>query len=215
MSEPSPNRLSPPLSPPWLGVTIALHLAIFWGLAQFGAIAAPTPLAVLEVSLLPPPPAPTPRSPTVPPKPRPEETRVTPPLKSIPPAAPAESPTAAPTPVAAPPTPTAPPPPAAAAPTVAPLQTPPRFDADYLYNPKPDYPALSRRLNEQGRVLLRVHVTSDGTAGEVQLHASSGSSRLDQSALDTVRRWRFVPARLGREPVSGWVLVPIVFTLKE
>jgi protein TonB len=96
---------------------------------------------------------------------------------------------------------------------VAPTQ--PRFDADYLDNPKPAYPAISRRLNEQGRVMLRVHVAADGSASEVQLHASSGSSRLDQSALDTVRRWKFVPAKLGKDPVTAWVMVPIAFTLKD
>ena len=108
---------------------------------------------------------------------------------------------AAPTPIAAPPAPAAP--------------TPPRFDANYLENPKPPYPALSRKLNEQGRVLLRVNVAADGNATEVQLHTSSGHPRLDDSALATVRRWKFVPARLGQEAVAAWVLVPIAFTLKD
>ena len=63
--------------------------------------------------------------------------------------------------------------------------------------------------------MLRVHVTADGNATEVQLHASSGSSRLDQSALDAVRRWKFVPAKRGPDPVAAWVLVPIAFTLKD
>jgi TonB family protein len=78
-----------------------------------------------------------------------------------------------------------------------------------LDNPKPPYPPLSRRMGEQGRVVLRVHVTPEGAAGEVLLHASSGSPRLDESALATVRRWKFVPARRGAEPVAAWVLVPI------
>jgi protein TonB len=39
--------------------------------------------------------------------------------------------------------------------------------------------------------------------------------RLDDSALATVRRWKFVPARLGHEAVAAWVLVPIAFTLKD
>ncbi len=128
-------------------------------------------------------------------------------------AAPAETPAQAPIAVAPAPTPVPSQAPVAAAPVVVPTQ--PRFDADYLDNPKPAYPAISRRLNEQGRVMLRVHVASDGSASEVQLHASSGSSRLDQSALDTVRRWKFVPAKLGKDPVTAWVLVPIAFTLKD
>lgn len=91
----------------------------------------------------------------------------------------------------------------------------PRFDADYLDNPTPPYPTISRRLGEQGRVMLRVRVGTDGQALDVQLHASSGSARLDLSALETVRRWRFVPARLGTEPIAATVLVPIVFSLKD
>jgi protein TonB len=74
---------------------------------------------------------------------------------------------------------------------------------------------MSRRLSEQGRVLLRVQVEADGRAGDVQLHTSSGSPRLDQSALDTVRRWKFVPARRGQEAIAATVLVPIAFTLKD
>ncbi len=91
----------------------------------------------------------------------------------------------------------------------------PRFDADYLDNPKPPFPAIARRLGEQGRVMLRVRVDAGGQALDVQLHASSGSPRLDQSALETVRRWKFVPARLGNEPVAATVLVPIAFSLKD
>jgi protein TonB len=126
-------------------------------------------------------------------------------------AAPEASP--APSPVVVPPAP-APVPPVAAPP--APVQaTQPRFDADYLDNPKPPYPPLSRRMGEQGRVVLRVHVTPDGAAGEVLLASSSGSPRLDESALATVRRWKFVPARRGTDAVAAWVLIPIAFTLKE
>lgn len=90
---------------------------------------------------------------------------------------------------------------------------PPRFDADYLDNPRPAYPAMSRRLGEEGKVLLRVLVGSEGRAREVQLKEGSGFARLDQAAREAVARWRFVPARKGSEAVEGWVLVPITFSL--
>jgi len=90
----------------------------------------------------------------------------------------------------------------------------PRFDAAYLQNPPPVYPALARRLGEQGRVFLRVLVTATGTAERVELKASSGAHRLDRAALEAVQRWRFVPARQGDQPVSAWVVVPISFTLE-
>lgn len=90
----------------------------------------------------------------------------------------------------------------------------PRFDADYLHNPTPAYPAVARRLGEEGRVLLRVLVSPAGRAERLELQSSSGSTRLDNAALDAVKRWRFVPAHQGSEPVSAWVLVPVSFSLE-
>lgn len=89
-----------------------------------------------------------------------------------------------------------------------------RFSADYLKNPDPVYPPVSRRLREQGMVVLKVRVTADGESEAVLVYRSSGSSRLDDAALAAVRRWRFVPAKRGTEAVESWVLVPIEFELK-
>ncbi len=102
---------------------------------------------------------------------------------------------------------------AAVAPTATPV-IPPHANADYLENPPPAYPPLSRRLGEQGKVMLRVLVNANGMADTVELKSSSGSSRLDEAALATVRRWRFVPARQGEQPVAAWTLIPITFSLK-
>ena len=90
---------------------------------------------------------------------------------------------------------------------------PPRFSADYLQNPAPPYPALARRMHEQGRVLVRVLVSADGIPERIELKASSGFPRLDQSALETIRNWKFVPARQGEQKIAAWVVVPIAFTL--
>lgn len=89
----------------------------------------------------------------------------------------------------------------------------PVFDADYLNNPSPAYPPLSRRMREQGVVYLRVLVSTDGVPDQVELKKSSGSVRLDESALCTVKKWRFVPARRGSQTVAAWVVVPIAFSL--
>lgn len=88
-----------------------------------------------------------------------------------------------------------------------------RFDADYLSNPKLVYPNASRRLGEEGVVHLRVRVSAEGTAERVELKKSSGFTRLDQAARETVARWQFVPARRGRTAVAAWVVVPIIFSL--
>ena len=108
---------------------------------------------------------------------------------------------------------------AAAAPVVAASTQPevaaPRFDADYLDNPAPLYPPLSRKLGETGRVMLHVFVAADGQASKVDIRESSGFERLDRAARDVVQRWRFVPARQGDKAVAAWVLVPISFSLRS
>ncbi len=103
--------------------------------------------------------------------------------------------------------------PVAAEPMAAPKLVAPRFDAAYLSNPPPAYPPLSRRLGEEGKVVLRVFVEPDGQPAQVELRTSSGHARLDEAALGAVRRWRFVPARRGEAAVAAWVLVPLNFTL--
>ena len=96
-----------------------------------------------------------------------------------------------------PPPPPAPPVAASAAPAAVPANTsatPPRVDAAYLQNPKPVYPPLSRRLNEEGKVMLRVRVSVQGLPLSVELAQGSGFDRLDESARQAVNRWRFIPA---------------------
>lgn len=106
--------------------------------------------------------------------------------------------------------------PETAAPMAAPAPvslTPARFDVAYLQNPRPNYPSLSRRLGEEGKVLLRVRVSPQGQPLAVDLERSSNITRLDDAALRAVARWRFVPARRGEESIEASVIVPIVFRL--
>jgi protein TonB len=215
-----------PLRPPAgrgasAAAAISLHLLAAVALISFeptrSAILAAAPIMV--DLLAPPAPAPKLEKPTELPKPKPI-------AKALP--KPAEPqpvltlPADAPSPAVAPPQPPAPPvavpadaapaAPAAAKP-VLPL-TQPIFNADYLDNPAPAYPSLARRSGEQGRVMLRVLVNPAGRADDVQVRASSGSARLDESARATVLRWKFVPAKRGDEPVAAWVLIPITFRLE-
>lgn len=92
---------------------------------------------------------------------------------------------------------------------------PPHTDAAHLDNPVPEYPRLSRRFGEEGRVQLDVHILPDGSVGEIAIRTSSGFPRLDAAALETVRRWRYVPARRGSEPISYWYVQPITFSLER
>ncbi|MGY3901133.1 energy transducer TonB [Aeromonas lusitana] len=82
-----------------------------------------------------------------------------------------------------------------------------------LNNPEPPYPQESRRRGEQGRVVLKVRVTKEGTAESVEVEHSSGFRRLDMIARKTVSRWRFIPAKQNNVAVADWAGVTIIFKL--
>lgn len=95
------------------------------------------------------------------------------------------------------------------------LDAKPEYRADYLNNPRPPYPMVARRMGYQGKVVLNVEVLSDGRAGQVLLQHGSGHEILDNAALQTVKTWRFLPARRLGQPVTQWFLVPIKFSLEN
>ncbi|EHL23704.1 TonB family protein [Acidovorax sp. NO-1] len=90
----------------------------------------------------------------------------------------------------------------------------PSSDAAYLNNPRPSYPAISKRMGEQGKVVLRVLIGTDGLPQKVEVSTSSGFDRLDRQAQDAVMRWRFVPGKRNGVPEAMWNLVPINFVLE-
>ncbi len=96
----------------------------------------------------------------------------------------------------------------------APAFSLPSSEAHGLNNPKPAYPRVSRRLNEQGQVVIRVFVAADGSAQQGEVKTSSGYDRLDQEALRTVLRWRFVPGQRFGTPEAMWFNVPVNFVLE-
>lgn len=184
----------------------ALALLVAFGIASTPELALPLQaltVRMLDLAPTPPkvePPKPLPSSP-------PRKAPLAPPVMTAAPAATsapvfAVAPQPAPRAVEAPPAPPAPPAIVAA-----------RFDADYLQNPAPMYPAASRRRGEEGKVVLRVRVSAQGTSLAVEIKQSSGFARLDEAARAAVEKWRFVPARQGSEAVEATVLVPLNFTL--
>jgi protein TonB len=89
------------------------------------------------------------------------------------------------------------------------------YKASYLQNPKPPYPPLAFRMRVEGKVVLLTEVLSDGRAGNVSVAQSSGNELLDQSALETVKKWKFTPARKDGVIVTQAVRIPITFSLKN
>jgi protein TonB len=199
-------------------VVVLLHVALVVGLLQFESVrTAVIAAAPVIVTLISPPrekpevPKPPPPKPQVRAKPQPA-----PPVITAQREAPSTYTAPPPTPGPLPPI-EAPVAPVAVAPAPAPPPAPvsPPRNAAYLNNPEPDYPLESRQMGEEGRVILRVFVNDRGLPEEVQVRTSSGFSRLDTTAQDTVRRWKFVPAKRGDTAVGAWVLVPISFNLRS
>jgi protein TonB len=98
--------------------------------------------------------------------------------------------------------------------TGAPSLVEPSADADYLKNPPPAYPRASRRLGEQGTVIVRVFISTQGLPEKAEVRTSSGFARLDQAALEAVQRWRFVAGRRSGTPEAMWFNIPVRFVLE-
>jgi len=92
---------------------------------------------------------------------------------------------------------------------------PPKFGVAYLNNPAPDYPRLSQRAGEEGKVLMKVLVSAEGRPESVEVINSSGFERLDKAAVNAVKQWRFEPARKGGKALSAYVNVPLSFSLTQ
>jgi protein TonB len=83
-----------------------------------------------------------------------------------------------------------------------------------LANPKPPYPLLSRRMGEQGVVDLRLCLTYQGHIESVSVIKSSGYKRLDSSALETVKTWKFSPLEMVDASSNDCYRLPIHFKLE-
>ena len=105
-------------------------------------------------------------------------------------------------------------PPAPPAPAAPPVVQLPSSDASYLLNPTPPYPPISRRMGEQGKTIIRVLIGVDGQPQRAEIAKSSGFDRLDQAAIATVMRWRYVPGKRGGTPETMWFNVPINWVLE-
>ena len=206
---------------------VGFHVLGLWAL-QTGllrrAVELVVPVEVLAELIELPQPQVTPSPPPPQQQPKPVQKQVTP-QKTEPKPAPQPMAIADPTPSASAPTgTTAPQPPAP--PMLAPVTVaepappaPPKIElpsssADYLNNAPPPYPPLSKRLNEQGKVIVRAFIEVNGTASKAEIRTSSGFERLDQTALQTVLKWRYVPGKRAGTPEAMWFNIPINFVLE-
>jgi protein TonB len=117
---------------------------------------------------------------------------------------------------------TPPPPPAPPAPVVVapppppppPPPTPPVATTSHAVTAD-DYPPVSIRLQEQGKVAIKYTISAEGTVSECAVTMSSGKPRLDDAACTMVkRRWKFKPATQEGKPVAVSVPAEVIFALR-
>jgi periplasmic protein TonB len=81
------------------------------------------------------------------------------------------------------------------------------------YCPNPEYTEEARKGKLQGGVTVQVLIGADGTAKRIRIVKGLGME-LDERTIETIRRWRFVPARdAHHRGVPVWVTIETVFRL--
>jgi protein TonB len=69
-------------------------------------------------------------------------------------------------------------------------------------------------MGEQGAVDLKLCIDKRGLVETIHLTKSSGYQKLDQSAIETVKTWRFTALETGVETALNCYHLPIHFTLQ-
>ena len=87
--------------------------------------------------------------------------------------------------------------------------------AKILGSVRPTYPRYSRRHDQEGTVVLKVKISSEGEQTNITVISSSGYSRLDRAAIRTLERASFAPARTGGREVASTKQITVTFKLEE
>ena len=87
--------------------------------------------------------------------------------------------------------------------------------ARLIKSERPPYPQAARREGWEGTVVLRITIGTGGDVEQVAIQESSGHPELDESAAQSVKTWQFDPAKVGDDPISSAVDLPVKFDLEE
>ena len=88
-------------------------------------------------------------------------------------------------------------------------------DSDWVRVPEIEYPIASRRLKEEGTVVVRALIDTHGVPRQVVLQRSSGHTRLDQQALRAAMGARVKPRTENGVPFEFWIAMPLAFELED
>lgn len=205
-------------------IVLAVHGAVLYGLWSANLISKPDTATTVFVNLIDPPLPPpqrketfkrVPLAPVKLDKPRPPEPRLPEPSQQLV----AEAPVVSPTEAVAPSSPastmiTAPAPPAPSPKPAEPINLTSDLSVSCPVRTAPTYPALARRMGEEGEGVLRVELSEDGQIASVRVSTSSGFRRLDQAALAAIKNWRCNAAQRDGQPVRAVAIQPFKFSLE-
>lgn len=93
------------------------------------------------------------------------------------------------------------------------IKTSAKYKIGTLKNPHPEYPVIARKKGWQGRLLLNVRISENGDVLNINILKTSGFKILDRTSVETIKEWKFTPARLGKNNVEGYLNIPISFKL--
>ncbi len=82
-------------------------------------------------------------------------------------------------------------------------------------NPHPSYPLIARKKGWEGRVIIQAKIDREGNVSEIKVLESSGFKVLDNASLETLKKWKFTPAKIGNKFVDDTIKIPVKFLIKN
>ncbi|MBV9991595.1 MAG: energy transducer TonB [Alphaproteobacteria bacterium] len=82
-------------------------------------------------------------------------------------------------------------------------------------NCRKDYPFFARIFGDEGTTELSFTVGADGALSDMKVSKSSGSDRLDDAAVDCVKKWHYRPALKDNELVDSPMTVSVAWNLDD
>ena len=79
----------------------------------------------------------------------------------------------------------------------------------------PIYPREAKEQWIEGVVILKMDLSDKGETGQVDVIQSSGSSILDQAAIDAYKQWTFIPAIKDGKGCASRVQMTFKFRLEK
>jgi periplasmic protein TonB len=83
----------------------------------------------------------------------------------------------------------------------------------FVHRELPVYPRVARRMEKEGKVVLKLLIDQAGKLREVEV-LEGAAFGFTEAAIEAVRKSVFAPARRNGEQISAWAVLPVRFTLE-